>query len=226
MCPHDGHDSRWRSSPATAPNSSDVPQFEQKLRCWAIQRGTPPPESRSVDRPSGPRSKSSLPSPCGRAQARSTAIDAATKAPQADQADRHPGEPEPALAGIDRHPRPGRAPDAQDGVRRRDDEERGRDQDAQLDERVTQLRAELQRRDGDRAADEHDHREVDVVLLERRRGDLGDGSRWQALQAGRQVRARRRPPFGHGLAIQHRHPGFPAFVVHGHAASVARCRSA
>ena len=118
-----------------------------------------------------------------------------------------------ALAAIDRHPRPGRAPDAEDRVGRRDDEQRRGDQDAQLDERVAERRAEVERGDRDRAADEHDDRQVDVVPLERRRGDLGHGARRQALEARRQGRRRARTAAWRSSTGM---PGLPAFVVHRH----------
>jgi len=43
-----------------APNASGAPQREQKLSEFAIQSGTPRPDGRSVDRPSGPRAKGSV----------------------------------------------------------------------------------------------------------------------------------------------------------------------
>ena len=64
-------------------------------------------------------------------------------------------------------------------------------------------------------------RQVDVVVLERRRGDLRHGPWGQALEARRQVvgsvrRGRR------SLAIEHRHAGLPAFVVGHHAVECSR----
>ena len=67
-----------------------------------------------------------------------TTIDARDEAREPDQADGHPGEAEQALDAVDRHPRPGRAPDAQDRVGGRDDEERRGDDDAQLDQRAAE----------------------------------------------------------------------------------------
>ena len=60
MWPQASHDSRWRSSPSTSPKRSGDPHRLQKLSDDAIQFGTPRPDARSDDRPSGPRSKSSI----------------------------------------------------------------------------------------------------------------------------------------------------------------------
>ena len=66
-------------------------------------------------------------------------------------------------------------------------------------------------------ADEHDDAQVDVVLLERGRGDLRNRSWRQALEARRE----RGGP--HGLPVEDGHPGFPALIFH-RAPSVARVR--
>jgi hypothetical protein len=57
MNPQSPHASRSRCSPSTKPNSSRAPHREQKLIPAAIHGGTPAPDSISVDRASGPRSR-------------------------------------------------------------------------------------------------------------------------------------------------------------------------
>ena len=94
------------------------------------------------------------------------------------------------------------------------------DDDAQLDQWIAKPCPEVQRRDRDRTTDEHDHGQVDVLLLERGRGDLGHGARGQALQARRQ-----RGRGADRLAVEGRHAGFPALVVHRHGPSVATSRA-
>src|SRR3954453_705171 len=207
MWPQTVHERRSRSSPATAPNASRAPQREQKLRDSAIQRGTPAPEGRSVERPSGPRS-------CGLSvtTGRSREDDderGCDERGKTDQAYGDPGEPEQPLGPVDRHPCPGRAPDPEHRVCSRDDEERRGDQHTQLDQGAADGRSHLKARDRDRAADEHDDTEVDVVLLEGSRLDFRHGPRREPLEARRQDRS------ADGLAVEDRHPGFPALVFHG-----------
>ena len=114
------------------------------------------------------------------------------------------------LPAVDRHPRPGRAPDAEDASAVVTTRSGAATSDAQLDQRTAERDAELERADRDRAADEHDHAEIDVVALERRRGGLGHGPRGQAAEARRERR-------GHPdrLPVQDRHARFPALVFHG-----------
>ena len=58
-------------------------------------------------------------------------------------------------------------------------------------------------------------RQVDVVALERGRGDLGHRPRRQALEARREGRADRRPSFRRpALPVEHGHARLPALVVH------------
>ena len=62
-------------------------------------------------------------------------------------------------------------------------EQRQADQRTHLDERAAERRAELQGRDRDCAADQDDHRQVDVVRLQRGRLRLGHRARRQSPEA-------------------------------------------
>ena len=80
----------------------------------AIQRGTPPTRGECrVERPSGPRV---VIDHRGRVRPAARRSSAPISATQPDHADDDPGQPEQALPAVDRHPRPGRAPDADDRV--------------------------------------------------------------------------------------------------------------
>ncbi len=68
------------------------------------------------------------------------------------------------------------------------EQQRRPDEHAQLDQRAPERHAELERRDRDRAADEGDDRQRDVVALERRRPELRHRPRREALEARRKAR--------------------------------------
>ena len=187
MCPHAWQASRSRSSPGMAPKTSGDPQREQKLSESAIHDGTPRPEGgRSSGRRGRARSRRRSREALTRPASRSPRRPRARRAPI--EADGHPGEPEQALGRGRRHPRPGRAPDPQDRVGGRDDEERRGDQDAQLDQRAAGEVPSSSAVIAIVPADEHGDAEQDVVLLERGRGDLRDRPWRQALEARRERR--------------------------------------
>ena len=205
MWPQVSQASRSRSSPGIAPKTSADPQREQNLSESAIHDGTPRPDGRSVERPSRPRSER---------HARRTTIEAATSAASPIRLTTTQARRKSPFDAVDRHPGPGRAPDPQDRVGGRDDEQRRGDEDAQLDEQAARGGAEFERRDRDRARDEHRDTQENVVVLERRRGDLGDRARRQALEARREDAGCARPA-GRGPAslVPSAHlPSYPSVV--------------
>ena len=190
MCPQAGHDRRWRSSPRP-PEAQRRPAVRaevQRLGHPARHAATRVEVGRIGRRD---RARTRRHPPC---QASRTAIDAATRAARptrltATQASRN--RPFPRSTGIHAQAERQIRTIASAVVRTRSGAAMS---DAQLDQRVAEPRAELERRDGDRAADEDHDRQVDVVLLQRRRGDLRDRSRRQALEARRQASSAGRGP--------------------------------
>src|SRR5690349_10290406 len=124
MWPQAGQACRSRSSPSTLSKESRAPHREQKLSEDSIQRGTPRPDGRSVERPSGPRSNGSVTavrrasssecpsSPALMRVSREQDQDRCSdERDQPDDAHGDPGQPESTLAPVDRHPGPGGTPD-------------------------------------------------------------------------------------------------------------------
>src|SRR6476646_3467990 len=106
MWPQTGQACRSRSSPATVSNASFAPQREQKLSEASIQRGTPRPDGRSVERPSGPRPNASVTTLAETASREEHHDRGTDERDQPDDADRYPRQPEQTLAAVDRHPSP------------------------------------------------------------------------------------------------------------------------
>ena len=79
---------------------------------------------------------------------------------------------------------------------------------------LTERDAQLQRGDRDRAGDEHRDAEEDVVMLEGRRCDFRHGARREPLEARWERGATAGAPAPDRLAVEDRHAGFPALVVH------------
>ena len=217
MWPHDGQDSRSRSSPSIEPNRSAAPQLEQKLSVSAIQAGTPPPDGEVGRAAVAARARSRPRRVVARRAARRSPRPTSAREP--DEADDDPGQAEqplPRSTGI--HAQAERqmrtiasavVTTSSGAAMRTHSLISGSPSRAPRLSAVIAIAPQMST----------DDREVDVVLLERRRGDLGHGPGRQALEAGRQ---RRR--LADGLPVEHRHAGLPAFVVHRHAPSVATSR--
>src|SRR4051812_436854 len=118
MWPQTGQAWRSRSSPATVSNDSFAPQREQKLSAASIQRGTPRPDGRSVERPSGPRSNPSVMTPLRQSSCEKHDNGGTDQGDEPHDAHRDPRKSEQALAAVHGHPRPGGTPDAQDRIGR------------------------------------------------------------------------------------------------------------
>ena len=152
--------------------------------------------------PAGRGPRTPAPSPD---QAPSTRTTARTISARNTRLTNDPREAEQPAPAVDRHPRPRRAPDPERRVGGRDEQQRGGDEHAHLDEQAVEARAELERGDRDRPEHERGRREQDVVLLERGRGGLGDAARREAAEARGQRCTRRRR-----RARLDRQPGTPS----------------